>query len=422
MWSKHTAGVNVPFARKGVTNDMGPGLGGDESYGGFFVGPQINAENLVLFQAGIIGSAIDDSNDLGLWRHFSGGNIAVARTGDTSAVGPGLGADTIFSPFFTSARVLDGSGEVVFSGLAQNLGTGARDIGLWRNDGIKNVAFVLSGNTGNLGPGLGDSRSFADGTTQNDLEFDTNQQSDVIFLAKLDDGTGGIWRNSGADNQAVALAGQTSILGPGLGTQDTFADFDTSSVFSNVAIDENQLAFFEGVLSGSSRHGLWLNSGSGNQVIALGSDDGHLGPQLGPGISFASFNRIAINNNGTAFFTVNLSLNVPSNRLLGLWSYHGGEIQKIVSYGELLDVDPTSGVDERTVRWVQIPSDLGGHSDDIAVNSLNEVVFRAGFADGTSGIFVARIVPESCSGFLLIAMMLSLTVIDRALVKRRRAN
>ena len=229
VWSKHAAGVNVPFAREGVANDLGPGLGGDEHYSGFFIGPQINSENLVLFQATIAGSAIDTFNDLGLWKHSSAGNIAVARTGDTSAVGPGLGADTVFTPYFTSERVLDGSGEVVFSGLAQNLGTGARDIGLWRNDGTKNVAFVLSGNTGNLGPGLGDSRSFADGSTQSFLEFDTNQQNDVIFLAKLDDGTGGIWRNSGPGNQAVAIAGQSNILGPGLGTQDTFADFDPRS-------------------------------------------------------------------------------------------------------------------------------------------------------------------------------------------------
>ncbi len=101
-----------------------------------------------------------------------------------------------------------------------------------------------------------------------------------------------------------------------------------------------------------------------------------------------------LHNNDTVFFTANLSPGVPRNRLLGLWAYKNDEVTRLASVGELFDVDPTDEVDERVIRFVQIPYEQQVDSNGATINDRDEVVVRIGFEDGTQGVFVARLVPE----------------------------
>ena len=69
---------------------------------------------------------------------------------------------------------------------------------------------------------------------------------------------------------------------------------------------------------------------------------------------------------------------------------NGGGLGLLVREGDLIDVDDGPGVDLRTVTSLSIPNNEVG----AAVGQLNRVVFQATFTDGSSGVFVANIIPE----------------------------
>jgi hypothetical protein len=395
LWARHVGGVNTPFARDGDTGQLGPALGGGVHFEFFFTGPTIGIDNSVVFGATITGTGVDDSNHLGIWKRSPGGNenVLIARTGEHGPVGPGLGTDVAFVPYLNSP-VQTEAGEVLFTARARNSVSGDEIVGVWQHNGTENSALVLSGTDGELGPGLGANFVFAGGLTQGYLPFDINSRGDAVFSAKLKDGRSGIWQTSTTGNAPIALSGETGRLGPGLATPSTFAEFDPSKTLAELTVNEHRVVVFEGILAGTRRHGLWQNAGDGNLPVALAADDGELGPQLGSGVHFTEFNRAVVNDNGTIFFTADLNIDVPSNRLLGLWASHHGQIQKIAVYGERFDVDPTAITDERIVRWVEIPNERLADSDGGSTNNLDEIVFRMGFTDGSQGIFLARLVPE----------------------------
>ena len=397
----HENGANTAFARQGVDSSLGPDLGSNVVFELFFVGSSINSDDVVLFQGQLTGPGIDGTNNLGIWRNNSSGNSVIALTGVTDSRGPGLGTDTVFVPFFNLAQIRNGSEDIVFSARVFDFSSSSEDIGLWENDGIQNTAIALSSRTDSLGPGLGNVVTFADTSSQLFLPINSSDGGNVAFFSELSNGSEGLWRNSGAGNNSLALTNQTGLLGPGLGPTDTFAELGPSDVQADLKVNENDAVVFSGIVSGSHHHGLWLNSGSGNEILALAGDEGALGPDMGPGFHFTSFNQLAINDNDTVFFTANLNVNIRAHNNLGLWAYFGNQIVKIAAYGEQFDVDPTAGVDLRTITAVSMP-------EIDATNNADEVVFRLAFDDGSLGIFTASLViPEPATVPLLMTLLLS---------------
>jgi hypothetical protein len=420
------AGGNLPVARTGVDNSLGPGLGERIVFDQFY-GSQISAADSVLVRATVSGEGIGPGVTEGVWRHTFAGNVAIALSGREGSLGPGLGAGVSFNsggfPIFEQYQVFDDSGAAVFVGRTKNAATAAEEMGLWKNRGSGNLVFALSGMTNHLGPGLGPSLAFG-GPQQippGFLQFDANSHGAVAFFTTLADGRRGLWRNLEDGNQPLMLVGQTGALGPGPGIQDTFANFTTSQLIVQPAINEDNAVLFPGRLSNSRQQGLWLNDGSGNRAIALTGDSGAFGPGFGPGITFAGFNRAYFGAADTVYFTADLTPGVAFNRLLGLWAYRDGKITPIAVYNELFDVDPTEQLDERRVEWVQIPSDFT-YNNDYGANRADQLVFRMGFFDGSQGIFALQHVPEpsSLAAALLLAAAGSATLRRSRLMDRSR--
>lgn len=406
VYVEHRAGFNVPLARTGVANSLGPGMGDDIVFSSLN-GAEMNTSSEVVLNAAIAGPDVTPATTQGVWRNTPTGNVALARSGLDGILGPGLGNGVTFdnngnsSSAFQQFQLLDGSGDLVFIGKTINSSTSAKGIGLWKNSGVGNVPFALSGVTGSLGPGLGTNLTFADPQQIGfaSTQFYANTHGATAFFSTLSDGRRGLWRNLGQQNEPLMLVGETGTLGPGVGIQDTFANFTTSILLADPTINESNVVLFPGVLANSHEQGLWLHSESGNKAIALTGSDSQLGPGLGPGVTFTGFNRAYFGSDDTVFFTANLSFNVPSNRNLGLWAYRDGKVEPIVVYNELFDVDPTAATDLRRVNWVQIPSDFT-FDGDYGANEFNQLVFRMGFQDGSQGIFMATQIPETNTVYL----------------------
>jgi len=396
LYVRHEPAGNVPLARTGIANALGPGMGDGVVFTTFGAAVAVNSDSALL-RAGIAGNGISPASAQGLWRNTAAGNISLARSGVEGSLGPGLGAGQTFDAF-EQYRLLDGPGDVVFVGRTGNVATSTENIGLWKNTAAGNAPLAFSGVAGTLGPGLGPNVTFGISTQVpfGYTQFDVNAHGATVFSSTLSDGRRGLWRNLGQDNEPLMLVGASGALGPGVGIQDTFANWTTSTLLVSPAVNEENVVLFPGMLVNSHKQGLWLNAANGNNAIALTGDDGSLGPQLGPGITFSGFNRAYFGDDDTVYFTADLSLNVPSNRLLGLWAFRKGRIQPIVVYNELFDVDATAGIDQRLVRWVQIPSDTTWN-DPHGANSSGQLVFRMGFQDGSQGIFEATPVPEPCT-------------------------
>ena len=419
LYVRHDANGNAPLVRTGVANALGPGLGESIVFSSFF-GAQINAVNPLFLRATIAGLGVTPATAEGFWRNTPAGNVALARSGLEGPLGPSLGAGVTFdndggsTSTFGQYQLVEGSSDVVFVGKTMNSGTSARNVGIWKNTAAGNTPLALSGATGDLGPGLGPNLAFG-GLQQSPLgymELDVNVQGAMAFFSTLSDGRRGVWRNLDQQNEPLMLVGASGALGPSVGIQDTFANFTPSLLLPEPAINDENVVLFPGLLANSRRQGLWLNYGDGNQVLALTGDDGELGPGLGPGITFTGFNRAYFGSSDTVYFTADLSVNVPFNRNLGLWTYRNGKIQSIAVYDELFDVDPTTGTDLRRVEWVQIPSDFT-YDNDYGANNSNQLVFRMGFQDGSRGIFLAKPIPEPGSGAIYVALALCAVCLRR---------
>ena len=404
---RHTQGQNSAFARTGVTSLLGPMLEPSEVFD-HLREPIVNDQGDAVFGASTTSPNQVSPRRWGLWKNSPSGNVALSLSGVTGSQGPGLGADEVFYGQPSGYRILNGTNDVIFTATTSNTISSANRVGLWKNAGGANAAVALSGETGLLGPGFSIGSTFADRThiMPSALEFDTNTRGDIVFASALSDGRKGIWRNLGSGNEPLMVVGESGKLGPGSEFNDVFSHFDAVILKPEPTINDSGVALFPGVLASSKKKGLWLNDGDENSVIALTGEDGALGPGLGPGVKFTDFNRAYFGNDDTVLFTADLNFNVLSNRLLGLFAYRDGEIVNLALYGGLVDVDPGAGIDNRVLRWVQIPEDWSWNGSKIGANTKNQIAFRMGFQDGTQGLFVASPIPEPSPLFTLLQALL----------------
>lgn len=103
---------------------------------------------------------------------------------------------------------------------------------------------------------------------------------------------------------------------------------------------------------------------------------------------------LSFNGKGDIVFTARKDNTVSD----GLFAYVEGELKKIVLEGELFDVDPGPGVDNRTISTVRGPFDQNSGSTPVQsggedggfrfLNDTGQFVHRLDFTDGSHGIFL----------------------------------
>ena len=314
----------------------------------------------------------------------------VALVGGAAPGGLGTYATTVTVP------TLNGAGQVAFVSIV----SGKQGIFAGAPGSVQTVMYQ-----GTAAPGAGGAL-YGTPTTA----YSYNNAGQVGFISTLTGGTStnGVFAGAPGSVQAVALQGTTA---PGTGGA-TYGGL--SSVTINGA---GQVAFTANTLTGgTATAGLFLGAPGSVQPIALvGAPD----PD-GSGATFASFASTELPNaTGQVVFTANLTgtgVTAGSNSI-ALFGGSPGSLTELVRQGDVIDVDPGSGVDNRTVSGFGLLVGSGGQDGKgFDFNDSGEVAYRLTFTDGSSGVFESTIsaVPEPVS--------LGLLPIGAVLLLRRNRN
>jgi hypothetical protein len=147
-----------------------------------------------------------------------------------------------------------------------------------------------------------------------------------------------------------------------------------------------------------SRSGIWWETPQGLMLVARSGDHAPGAPDGAVfGFGVGSFHQPLLNNSGQIAFIARYG----SSR--GIWATHpSGELQLIVSVGDQLEVAPG---DVRRILELGFASSTPVYPGDRSFNDRGQIVFRASFAGGTSGIFVSNAVavPEPTMVLFAIA-------------------
>jgi len=406
MWAV-IGGVVTPVARVGTAD---ANLGPDATFA--------SASNPTISNAGIAHTAtlatgnggVTSLNNAGIWYRPAGGPTGVIARSGSAGPGPALSGSEQFTSF--TGLSLNNAGRIAFhASLLTGTGgvTASNDTGVWTRTSAVTQPVAREGNTGStLGPNAETGRSFSIFSTPI-----LNTPGKIVFNATLDDGTEGLFTNTGGTFAAVARSGVNGP-GPNVGSGVNF-----NSLATNPAFNEQGEVAFRAIVTGtgistSNDVGLWATVGGSLQAIAREGPDGP-GPALGAGVIFASVsNSVGLNDSGQIVFTGTVSgTNVTTSNDLGLWFWDDGVLSNVLREGQLFDVNPDPLVlDQRTISTISFAA--GGSLDSgrgFALNNDGDFVVTLGFNNSTSGVFVVS-VPEPSAGLLpLLATV--------ALAKRR---
>jgi hypothetical protein len=312
---------------------LGPNISTGINYGAFDH-PVLNAAGEVAFGGTLTGTAINFTNDYGIWSAAGGSRTLIARSG-SDGPGPGLGAGVDFT-VFSSDHVLNANGNVAFS--SQITGSSSRG-GIWSDAGGPLTVVARKGSDGPAGPGLGVGITFSNELPGINVLF--NAADAVAFRGTLT-GAGvvsgandlGIWTNAGG---SIAVVARTGPGGPGPGLDETISFSDFGNPVLNAA---GKIAFFGYLFNAApgSTTGIWSNAG-GSLAVAARSGSSGPGPGLGAGISFASFGNSGtgnpvINAAGELAFRGSLiGAGVSATNKDGIWSTAGGTLAIVARSG-----------------------------------------------------------------------------------------
>jgi len=424
-WLIASGGNPSIIVREGTDGALGPGLGTDVTFQSAGSRMSIGGGGDVAFPAAIWGGSTTSSN--GVWRVVSGGSpAAIALNNTDGAKGPGLGTGVTFANVTTGvAPSINAAGTVTFRATLAGTGiTSANDDGFWRSTGGGSpAAIALTGTDGAQGPGQGAGVNFGD--LGNVAKI--NDTGTATFRGLMT-GTGistsndsGIWKVAGAGSPAaVALEGTDGAQGPGLGGGVYYGNFGGDPQQINGSGD---IAFWgtltgSGVTTANDETISIVPNGGSPVVVAREGTDGPLGPGLGAGVTFrhSGLNGPVINAAGQMAFTSDITgTGIDSSNDKGIWYYAGGSPVLVVREGDVVDVDPGVGVDNRTVVGISMSVTGGGQDGyETPLNESGQLTFGLTFSGGSRGIFVATI-PEPASASLLLV-----TLAGATLRRRRR--
>jgi hypothetical protein len=197
--------------------------------------------------------------------------------------------------------------------------------------------------------------------------------------------------------QFIAKQGQ---LAPG--TSETFGILGGGNNGPTLSqLTATGLVAFEGTLSGPGdrNQGIWIHDGSSLELaIRAGDAAGSL-----PGVTLGALEEWAFNDLGNLVVKSALvGPSVTTNNDFGLWLVDAsGQMSLLLREGDLFDVDPGIGVDERIISGLTIGGRDSVFNNDSRTNGLtdnNWITLELQFNDGTNAIVVSNLtVPEPTS-------------------------
>lgn len=400
LWSGPTTGVSVR-AIEGTTASNGG------TWATCFGAGPINSSGAFSILTTMGPTAPGGYSD-GAWLDESGTLVPVATYNQgTSAGQPAPGTSAVFAD--GSPPLLNDSGQVFFSGLLQGSGvvSGTNDVGLWF--GLPGT-LALVARTGDVAPGTG-GKTFSflntDSISVNceDCGIALNVAGHVAFHGKIAGVTsstqGGIWGGQPSNPSLLVQAGTTA---PGLGS-------NAFLYFYDVALNaRDDIAFFTnldpewGDANATNASCVYAGQPSALWLVAR---EGSQAPGLPTGVQFAGFGtnlqvQIAVNDvvsvrhlwlsdDGRLVFPASLQgTGVTSANNASYWGYVPGRgLLLIARTGEPL---PGGVAGSRMLSRIFVATGANG-ADGAATpfNNSGQFAFRAEFADGSSGLFVASL-------------------------------
>jgi hypothetical protein len=233
-----------------------------------------------------------------------------------------------------------------------------------------------------------------------------NDQGQLAFKALI--GVSGsqrarqsIWTGTSSDDLRLVVASEDPAPGTPPGVY--FKDFWGLSLN-----DAGQLAFTASLRDsgGDIEHpaGIWSTNPQGQLELVIRSG----GTMPGGGI-LSSCDGMVITDRGQLAFGG--SVDYPGQeREYAIWGQDKhGVLQRLVSLGLEIDVEPGPGVDHRTVEdFTLLGSSNSGGNWETTFNDRGQFAFIAWFTDGTEGVFLSNqiAIPEPSTAALMIISML----------------
>ena len=275
-WVRHTA-----IGATGGT--LGPGrLGGEAAHAFLSVdsgGTDAGADGQRVFVARAGDPANTVNATRGVWRWDTNQNIEVARVLTDGALGPGLGANTVFTNNSNFADVRMGNaGRVLINADVTLATTGERRVLAKHVPGQGNVACMLRGSTNPaVAPGLQAGDTFDASWTLASIALTPGGRAYGAFSAS--NSRSGIWEVCNGAPRAVVADGVPGALGPEIGLAT--ASFVSGSFGTPRPAAENRFYFsarYRTAVGQTSAGGLFWHDGAANRPLAMNDGAGVYGP------------------------------------------------------------------------------------------------------------------------------------------------
>ena len=336
---------NVEIARS-VANAgaLGPGLGPDWRFntGDRYALLRVGNGGEVLIDTSVVHSG-GSTSEL-ITKYVPGvGNRACAMPLQTDPLlSPGLGTDVFSHWVGAGSRSVDANGRMY----AQLLTEGFRT-GVWEVCNGAPRALAVDAETAARGPGipLAPEAVFATFNTGAVLGAPglVNFIATVFLTPQSGSPTNGVYRNSGASNRPLALAGDTGDLSPHWNGA-TFSSF----VWESLDAGGSYVTFSAYVnTAGGSRVGIWrAGKPAGPQPVAIIGDTGAYGP--GGGLAWSSFSERSITAGGDIVVIAKTSDGTD-----GVWRLSESNAPvRLLGVGDAITVPTSAGTAQATVTAI----------------------------------------------------------------------
>ncbi len=201
--------------------------------------------------------------------------------------------------------------------------------------------------------------------------------------------------------------------------------FPGGAGLARVINDSKDIAFLATLQGAETGRGVWTgNLANSTSALDRVAFEGEQAAGFPNGVNYSALgwvdNGIGINSAGSVLFTGLVSgpgINFNNDR--GVWLYEKAwnKVELIVREGQQIQIAPN---DIRTVADISIWNGFGQNDGRWeSLNDSDQVAFRLGFTDNTSGIFVASkmMVPEPS-----VLILLSIASLFSCLMRRRAAT